>query len=112
MSADATGSSFETEGSGSGSEDGGMGGVLAGVGIAVVASVGINIGNNMQALGMQRAVVIKASRIEGGHSGGALTHPLTALNRRPPLARNHRDPLPVSPLLLLLLLLLRRLPLR
>ena len=65
MSADATGSCFETEGCDSGSEDGGMGGVLAGVGIAVVASVGINIGNNMQALGLKMGAKVECCKKKG-----------------------------------------------
>ena len=66
MAADPTGSGFETAGSGSSSEDGGMGGVLAGVGIAVVASVGINIGNNMQALGLKMGAKVECCKKQGG----------------------------------------------
>ena len=36
-------------------EAGGMGEVLAGVFIAIVASVGINVGNNVQAIGLKWA---------------------------------------------------------
>ena len=47
-----------------GEEGGGLGEVLAGVAIAVVASVGINIGNNMQALGLKMRTRAKQAEAE------------------------------------------------
>ena len=46
----------------SGAEDGGMSEVLAGIGIAAVASVGINIGNNMQALGLKMGAKVECCK--------------------------------------------------